>query len=110
MKTTTAPVSRGPEAASPPAVPQPRAGEEAAANAPTPAGGRPSHHLPAPHRIPPGTRVQARVFGELMEGHVLPHDTSTVGRLPLVPVQFGEFCCNLLPTDLSIMDTPGTAG
>ncbi|WP_268951847.1 hypothetical protein [Saccharopolyspora elongata] len=41
---------------------------------------------------------------------MLPHDTSTVGRLPLVPVQFGEFCCNLLPTDLSIMDTPGTAG
>ncbi|MGW1681179.1 hypothetical protein [Saccharopolyspora sp. NPDC002376] len=41
---------------------------------------------------------------------MLPHDTSTVGRLPLVPVRFGEFCCILLPSDLSIVESPGAAG
>lgn len=110
MKTSTAPVSRGSAATSPPAVPQPRVGEGSAAIPPTPSGGHPSPNLPARSRIQSGILVQARVFGELLEGRVLPHDTSTVGRLPLVPVRFGEFCCILLPSDLSIVESPGAAG
>lgn len=104
MTTTTAPVSRGTASTTPPAVPQPRAGD--VAQIPTQSSDRASPGLPAPRQLQAGTLVRARVNDEQLLGRVLPHDTSTIGRLPLVPVKFGECCRILLSTDLSIVDAP----
>ncbi|MGP4020992.1 hypothetical protein [Saccharopolyspora sp. 5N708] len=103
MTATITPISRGRTAAFPRRVPRPRAGE-VAAELPAPTDGRHPPTSRPPHRIPPGTLVEARIHGEQLVGRVMPHDTSTIGRLPMVPVKFGEYCRILLPTDLSIVE------
>ncbi|MCI2416182.1 hypothetical protein MOQ72_01995 [Saccharopolyspora sp. K220] len=80
-----------------------------AAELPAPTDGRHPPISQPPHRIQPGTLVEASIHGEQHVGRVMPHDTSTIGRSPMVPVKFGEYCRILLPTDLSILELPEAA-